>query len=239
MENIIQKKVKKKISEALKNGKSYGFGKFGSLNSNSKPKKHYETKSCFRSEFKKICKNQGWDFDDFEEIFAEWKYTKDKRLRKYYYKFKGSENNMNKVKINIMLENGVGKPFYATCGSVGMDVKANINEPIILKSLERKLIPTGIKMEIPEGYEIQVRPRSGLALKHGISMVNTPGTIDSDYRGDIGIILINLSSEEYIIHPQERIAQLVLNKVEQMELVEVDSLSDTERNASGFGSTGK
>ena len=127
---------------------------------------------------------------------------------------------MEKVTVKITLADGVQKPMYMTEGSAGMDVRANIKEPITLGSLERVLVPTGIKMEIPMGYEVQVRPRSGLALKHGISMANTPGTIDSDYRGEIGVIMINLSKEDFVINPDERIAQLVLGKVYQMDLVE-------------------
>lgn len=146
---------------------------------------------------------------------------------------------MKKVEVKIVLEDGVEAPFYATVGSAGMDIRANIKEPIILKPLERRLIPSGIKMAIPEGYEVQVRPRSGLALKHGISIVNAPGTVDADYRGDIGVILINLSNEDYTIQPQERIAQLVLNEVTQMSLQKVTSLDETERGAGGFGHTGK
>lgn len=146
---------------------------------------------------------------------------------------------MKQVEVKIVLEDGVEAPFYATVGSAGMDIRANIKEPIVLKPLERRLIPSGIKMAIPEGYEVQVRPRSGLALKHGISIVNAPGTVDADYRGDIGVILINLSNEDYTIQPQERIAQLVLNEVTQMSLQKVTSLDETERGAGGFGHTGK
>ncbi|MGY0393900.1 MULTISPECIES: dUTP diphosphatase [unclassified Fusobacterium] len=146
---------------------------------------------------------------------------------------------MEKVAVKVLIEEGVQLPKYETSGSAGMDVRANIKEPITLGSLERVLIPTGIKMAIPEGYEVQVRPRSGLALKHGISMANAIGTIDSDYRGDIGVILINLSKDEYVIQPQERIGQLVLNKVAQMEFEIVDVLDETERGAGGFGHTGK
>lgn len=146
---------------------------------------------------------------------------------------------MEKVKVQVLISEGVTLPKYETSGSAGMDVRANISEPIVLGSLERVLVPTGIKMAIPEGYEVQVRPRSGLALKHGISMANTPGTIDSDYRGEIGVILINLSKEEYTIQPQERIGQLVLNKVAQMDFEVVESLDETERGAGGFGHTGK
>lgn len=145
---------------------------------------------------------------------------------------------MEKVTVKITLADGVQKPMYMTEGSAGMDVRANIKEPITLGSLERVLVPTGIKMEIPMGYEVQVRPRSGLALKHGISMANTPGTIDSDYRGEIGVIMINLSKEDFVINPDERIAQLVLGKVYQMDLVEGE-LSVTERGEGGFGHTGR
>ena len=146
---------------------------------------------------------------------------------------------MEKVAVKVLIEEGVQLPKYETSGSAGMDVRANIKEPITLGSLERVLIPTGIKMAIPEGYEVQVRPRSGLALKHGISMANAIGTIDSDYRGDIGVILINLSKDEYVIQPQERIGQLVLNKVAQMEFEIVEALDKTERGTGGFGHTGK
>lgn len=143
------------------------------------------------------------------------------------------------VKVKVIKETGVQLPKYESKGAAGLDVRANIVEPITLKSLERKLIPTGLKVSIPEGYEIQVRPRSGMALKHGITMLNTPGTIDSDYRGDIGLIVANLSNEEYTIQPQERLGQLVLNKTEQIEWEEVETLDTTERGAGGFGSTGK
>ena len=146
---------------------------------------------------------------------------------------------MEKVVVKVVREGNVLLPKYETSGSAGMDVRANIEEPIILRSLERVLVPTGLKIAIPEGYEVQVRPRSGLAIKHGITLLNTPGTIDSDYRGELKVIMVNLSKDEYTINPQERIGQLVLNKVAQMELVEVDSLGETERGAGGFGHTGK
>ncbi|MBC2855890.1 MAG: dUTP diphosphatase [Cetobacterium sp.] len=146
---------------------------------------------------------------------------------------------MEKIIVKVIIENGVNKPEYMTEGAAGMDVKAFISEPIVLKSLERVLVPTGIKMEIPMGYEVQVRPRSGLAIKHGISLVNTPGTIDSDYRGEVKIILINLSNEEYTVQPDERIGQFVLQKVYRMELEEVETLEDSQRSSGGFGSTGK
>ena len=146
---------------------------------------------------------------------------------------------MKQVEVKVVLEDGATLPFYATPGDAGMDVRANITEPVTLGSLERKLIPTGIKMAIPDGYEVQVRPRSGLALKHGISIVNTPGTIDSQYRGEIGVIVINLSQYAYTIQPQERIAQLVLNEIGKMSLQKVTSLDKTERGEGGFGHTGK
>ncbi|MGL4801053.1 MAG: dUTP diphosphatase [Cetobacterium sp.] len=146
---------------------------------------------------------------------------------------------MENVIVKLVLENGVELPKYMTEGAAGMDVKANITESVTLKTLERKLIPTGIKMEIPYGYEVQVRPRSGLALKHGITLVNTPGTIDSDYRGEVGVILINLSNEEFIVNPGERIGQLVLQKVYKMEFEKVEELSTTVRAEGGFGHTGK
>ncbi|BBA50350.1 dUTP diphosphatase [Fusobacterium varium] len=146
---------------------------------------------------------------------------------------------MEKVIVKVVKEKNVSLPKYETSGSAGMDVRANIDEPIVLGSLERVLVPTGLKIAIPEGYEVQVRPRSGLAIKHGITLLNTPGTIDSDYRGELKIIMVNLSKDEYTINPQERIGQLILNKVAQMELIEVDSLDETERGAGGFGHTGK
>ncbi|MGB6129498.1 MAG: dUTP diphosphatase [Psychrilyobacter sp.] len=146
---------------------------------------------------------------------------------------------MKKIEVKIIKADGVTLPKYMTDGAAGMDVCANIEKPITLKSLERRLIPTGIILEIPFGYEVQVRPRSGLAIKHGITLVNSPGTIDSDYRGEVGIILINLSSEEYTINPIERIGQLVLQKVYKMEFVETDRVEESERSTGGFGHTGK
>ena len=129
-------------------------------------------------------------------------------------------------------------PEYATSQSAGMDLRANIEKPIILTPLERKLIPTGLHVALPVGYEAQVRPRSGLALKHGITVLNTPGTIDADYRGDIGIILINLSNEAFEIKPGERIAQLVICSHEKAEWELVDTLDSTDRNDGGFGHSG-
>lgn len=143
------------------------------------------------------------------------------------------------MKIKVIRMNGIELPKYETIGSAGMDVRANIKEPITLAPGAIKLIPAGLKVEIPLGYELQVRPRSGLALKHGLGMANSIGTIDSDYRGEIGVIAINLSDKPYTIQPEERIAQLVLNKVEQIEWVEVTELGTTERGAGGYGHTGK
>ena len=146
---------------------------------------------------------------------------------------------MDKIVVKVIKDEGVTLPKYETSGAAGMDVRANIKEPIVLGSLDRALIPLGLRLEIPEGYEVQVRPRSGLALKHGIGMVNSIGTIDSDYRGEIGAIIVNLSKEPYTIQPQERIGQLVLNKVSQIEWEVVEKLSASERGSGGFGSTGK
>lgn len=146
---------------------------------------------------------------------------------------------MEKVKVKIIKEVGVDLPKYMTEESAGMDIKAFIKEPIVLGPLERVLVPTGIKLEILKGYEVQVRPRSGLAIKHGITLLNTPGTIDSDYRGEVKIIVVNLSKDNYTIENGERLAQLVLQKVYKMDLEEVSELNTTKRNDGGFGHTGK
>ena len=130
-------------------------------------------------------------------------------------------------------------PAYSTIYSAGMDLRANLEASVIIKPLERKLIPTGLYMEIPVGFEAQIRPRSGLALKHGITVLNTPGTIDSDYRGEIGVILVNLSNEDFVINDGERICQMVLNKHEYIEWNRVNSLEETDRGKGGFGHTGK
>jgi len=130
-------------------------------------------------------------------------------------------------------------PFYATPQAAGMDLKANIDSVWTLQPMERKLIPTGLKIQLPEGCEAQVRPRSGLALKHGITVLNAPGTIDADYRGEIGVILINLGQEPFEIQPGERIAQLVIARYEKAEWKQVELLNETNRGAGGFGSTGK
>ena len=129
-------------------------------------------------------------------------------------------------------------PAYATKQSAGMDLRANIEEAFELKPLERRLVPTGLYIALPEGYEAQVRPRSGLALKHGITVLNTPGTIDADYRGEVGVVLVNLSNEPFSIEPGERIAQMVIAKYEQVELEEVEMLDETERGAGGYGHSG-
>ena len=130
-------------------------------------------------------------------------------------------------------------PEYATADSSGMDIRADLNETVTIKPLERVLIPTGLFIELPHGYEAQIRPRSGLAIKYGITCLNTPGTIDADYRGEIKIILINLSQEQQSIQPGDRIAQMIIQKVEKAFLVPVIELNETERNAGGFGHTGK
>lgn len=130
-------------------------------------------------------------------------------------------------------------PAYETLSSAGMDVRAALNETVTLHPLERKLIPTGLFLEIPHGYEVQVRPRSGLAYKNGVTVLNAPGTIDADYRGEVGVLLVNLSNESFTIASGDRIAQLVVAKVEQIEWKPTDQLSETERGEGGFGSTGK
>ena len=142
------------------------------------------------------------------------------------------------IVIKVVNKGNQPLPEYATPQSAGMDLRADIDKPILLKSLDRKLIPTGLYIELPEGYEAQVRPRSGLAIKHGITCLNTPGTIDADYRGNIGVELVNLSHEDYVVQPGERIAQMVINKVEHAVLFTVDTLDETERGEGGFGHTG-
>lgn len=142
------------------------------------------------------------------------------------------------MKINIINKSQHALPSYETFASAGMDLRANLSEPVIIEPMERTLIPTGLFMEIPVGYEAQVRPRSGLALKKGITCLNSPGTIDADYRGEIGVILANLSKETFVVENGERIAQMVIAKHERAEWAEVEELSTTERGAGGFGSTG-
>jgi len=142
------------------------------------------------------------------------------------------------MKINIINKSKHPLPSYSTAASAGMDLRANLNEEIVLKPLERKLITTGLSIELPLGYEAQIRPRSGLAYKHGISIVNSPGTIDADYRGEIGILLVNLSNEDFTIKDGERIAQMIIAKHETVEFIAVESLSETVRGAGGYGHTG-
>lgn len=144
-----------------------------------------------------------------------------------------------KLAVKIKNESSFDLPAYATSGSAGMDIRANISEPLSLQPLERTLVPTGLYMELPEGYEAQIRPRSGLAIKQGITCLNTPGTIDADYRGEIKVILVNLSNEIQVIAPGDRIAQMVVQRVQQVNWVPVETLTSTERNAGGFGHTGK
>ena len=142
------------------------------------------------------------------------------------------------IKIPIVNRGHQQLPAYATLQSAGMDLRANLDESVTLHPLEHRLIPTGLHIALPEGYEAQVRPRSGLALKHGLTVLNTPGTIDADYRGEIGVVLINLSQQDFVVNDGERIAQLVIARYEQGELVEVEALDETERGEGGYGHTG-
>ena len=143
-----------------------------------------------------------------------------------------------KMKINIINKSQHKLPNYETIASAGMDLRANLTEAIILNSLERTIVKTGLFIELPIGYEAQVRPRSGLAAKKGITVLNSPGTVDADYRGEIGVILVNLSSEPFVIENGERVAQLIIAKHERAEWIEVQELSETARGEGGFGSTG-
>ncbi|OFY88686.1 MAG: deoxyuridine 5'-triphosphate nucleotidohydrolase [Bacteroidetes bacterium RIFCSPLOWO2_12_FULL_31_6] len=143
------------------------------------------------------------------------------------------------MKIKIINKSKHELPQYATEASAGLDLRANIETPLTINSLERVLVKTGLFIELPIGYEAQVRPRSGLAFKNGVTVLNTPGTIDADYRGEIGVILVNLSNTPFVIEDGERVAQLVIAKHEQAEWVLVEELAETERGAGGFGSTGK
>jgi dUTP pyrophosphatase len=145
---------------------------------------------------------------------------------------------MTKIKIKVINNSDYDLPSYATELSAGLDLKANIEESITINTLERLLIPTGLKIELPEGYEAQIRPRSGLALKHGITVLNSPGTIDADYRGEIGVILVNLSDTPFTINPGERIAQMIVAKHARIDFIEVDELDDSERGEGGFGHSG-
>jgi dUTP pyrophosphatase len=153
--------------------------------------------------------------------------------------FNHFESHNLRMKINVINHSKHSLPEYATPLSAGMDIRANIDEPILLKPLERKLIPTGLFIELPAGYEAQIRPRSGLAIKKGITVLNSPGTIDADYRGEICIILVNLSNEDFIINDGERICQMVISSHAQAEWTEVAELGETGRGAGGFGHTGK
>jgi dUTP pyrophosphatase len=142
------------------------------------------------------------------------------------------------VKVKVVNIGRQPLPEYATSQSAGLDLRANIESPITLKPLERRLIPTGLRIALPEGYEAQVRPRSGLALKHGITVLNTPGTIDADYRGELMVLLINLSNEEFVVNPGERIAQMIIAKYETASWEQVEILDETERGTGGYGHTG-
>ena len=142
------------------------------------------------------------------------------------------------IKVKVVNRGHQQLPAYATPQSAGMDLRANLEAPVTLHPLERRLIPTGLHIALPEGYEAQVRPRSGLALKHGLTVLNTPGTIDADYRGEVGVVLINLSQQDFVVNDGERIAQMVIARHEQGELVVVEELDETERGAGGYGHTG-
>ncbi len=142
------------------------------------------------------------------------------------------------IQVKVINKGKQPLPAYATKQSAGMDLRADIEQPVTLKPLERRLIPTGLHIALPQGYEAQVRPRSGLALKHGITVLNTPGTIDADYRGEIGVVLVNLSNEDFVVNPGERVAQMVIAQYEQAVLQTVDTLDETERGEGGYGHTG-
>lgn len=142
------------------------------------------------------------------------------------------------VKIKVVNKGHQQLPAYATEQSAGMDLRANIDSPITLRPMERRLVPTGLHIALPAGYEAQVRPRSGLALKHGITVLNTPGTIDADYRGEVMVLLVNFSNEDFVINDGERIAQMIIARHEQGEFVEVGELDETERGEGGYGHTG-
>ena len=142
------------------------------------------------------------------------------------------------MKIEVVNRGHQPLPTYATEQSAGMDLRANLSEPVVLHPMERRLIPTGLHIALPEGYEAQVRPRSGLALKRGITVLNAPGTIDADYRGEVGVVLINLGQEDFTVNDGERIAQMVISSYEKADFIEVSSLDETERGAGGYGHTG-
>ena len=185
-----------------------------------------------------LVKDIDWD----KKIFHTQNSTYSFRLEEYdAQEILNYINNKNKNMLKVKVINTSNNPLpkYATAQSAGLDLRANIEEPVTLFPRERKLIPTGLHISLPEGYEAQIRPRSGLALKYGISLVNTPGTIDSDYTGDIGVIVINHGDQSFTINPGDRICQMVINKYEQIEWEETDSLKTTERGDGGFGHTGK
>ena len=146
---------------------------------------------------------------------------------------------MSQIEVKIINRSNNPLPAYATAGSSGMDLRAHLDNPVHLAPGERQLIPTGIFIELPDGFEAQVRPRSGLALKHGLTCLNSPGTVDADYRGELKVILVNLSQEEQVIHSGDRIAQMVVQKVERVGWEEVQEIAESERNQGGFGHTGK
>jgi len=143
------------------------------------------------------------------------------------------------MQVQIINRSHHALPTYATSGSAGMDLRANLETPVVLRPLQRKLIPTGLYVALPDGYEAQVRPRSGLALKKGIGVLNAPGTIDADYRGEIGVILVNVSDEDFVVNDGERIAQMVIARHERVDWQVVEALGETERGAGGFGHTGE
>ena len=143
------------------------------------------------------------------------------------------------MRFKIVNKSKNSNPFYSTPQSAGMDLRADLSEPLVIKSLERKLIPTGLFIQLPEGYEAQIRPRSGLAINKGVTVLNSPGTIDADYRGEIKIILVNLSQEDFIVNNGERIAQMIISTYTQVHWEEVDQLDESERGEGGFGHTGK
>ena len=143
------------------------------------------------------------------------------------------------MRVKIVNKSKNSNPFYSTPQSAGMDLRADLSEPLVIKSLERKLIPTGLFIQLPDGYEAQIRPRSGLAINKGVTVLNSPGTIDADYRGEIKIILVNLSQEDFIVNNGERIAQMIISTYTQVYWEEVDQLDESERGEGGFGHTGK
>ena len=145
---------------------------------------------------------------------------------------------MEKITVNIINNSANPLPAYETSGSAGMDLRASLDQPMVLEPLQRAMVPTGIHIALPEGYECQIRPRSGLAAKHGITVLNSPGTIDADYRGEIKVILVNLSNEPFTINPGERVCQMVISRYSRAEWVEVETLDETERGCGGFGHTG-